>query len=170
MLQTWLNKCAMSQKQDLMRIFDVEMTVPSSCKTEKIRNWTFLNWAFLRSIAAWNGANFCHGLEGCQLPMLCSGEPEPPAGYCYGYPSKPPAICHLWCGISPWKEAEIRWFCMFLIIEIQRTVASSVKHTNNHVQPLCLQFLPFSNRNYVHLLQTPLRSRGWSHYPAVNLA
>lgn len=120
----------------------------------KIRNRTFLNQAFLRGVVAWNGVNFCRALEGCRLPTLCAGEPEPPAGHCCGYPSKPPATRHLWCTTSPWNETEIRWFCTFLITEIQQTIASPVKHTNNHDQPLRLGPLPFSNGNYVRLLQT----------------
>lgn len=35
MLQTWLNKCVMSQKHSLMRNFAVDMTMFSSHKKEK---------------------------------------------------------------------------------------------------------------------------------------
>lgn len=80
--------------------------------------------------------------------MLCAGEPEPPAGHCCGYPSKPPAMQH-----GPWNETEIWWVCISIIIEIPQTVTSPVKHTGNHGQHLYLQSLPFSHRNYICLLQ-----------------
>lgn len=97
MHQTWLNKCVMPGKQS-----DENFWCRDDCKAEKksgielllIRHFSAALQHEMVSI-------FCHALEGCRLPMLCAGEPEPPAGYCCGYPGKPPAIHHLWCTMAP---------------------------------------------------------------------
>lgn len=148
-----------------MRIFGVEMTVRQGKKKKGIE--LLLIRLFSCSIAARNGVNFfCHALEGCRVPMLCAGEPEPPAGHCCGYPSKPPAMQH-----GPWNETEIWWVCISIIIEIPQTVTSPVKHTSNHDQHLYLQSCHFHTGITYAYCRTEWSpwTRIWSHYyPAAN--